>query len=182
MIKKSLQRTFKATNALKVLSFLAKNPGQEFLSSEIQKAVSISRAGAYLALQNLRKERLIIKAAKGRFHLYSVNYENPLVRQFKVMMNVMILEHLILKIQPLSVRIILFGSAGRGEDTASSDIDLFILSRDSETVRESLTSFKAERKIKPIILAPAEWPDFRERERVFFEEIERGIVLWEERD
>jgi len=182
MKKKPLAKIFEATNSLKVFSFLAKNPGQEFLSSEIQAAVVVSRAGAYLALQDLIRKRLVIKAEKGRFHLYSVNYENPIVRQFKVLMNVLHLEPLILKIQPLSVRIVLFGSASRGEDTALSDIDLFILSKDSETVREFLASFKVARKIQPIILVPAEWPDFKEREKVFFEEIEKGIVLWEEKE
>lgn len=94
----------------------------------------------------------------------------------------MLLEPLILDIQALSTRVTLFGSASRGEDTASIDIDLFILSKDPENIRGSLASFETDRKIQPIILTPAEWPDFKERERVFFEEIERGIVLWEEKD
>ncbi|MGB7295890.1 MAG: nucleotidyltransferase domain-containing protein [Candidatus Aminicenantales bacterium] len=182
MKKRTLVRIFEATNSLKVLTFLAKNPGQEFLSSEIQKAVGISRAGAYLALQELLKEQLVIRAEKGRFHLYSVNYGNPIVRQFKILINVMLLESLIFKIQPYATRIILFGSGSRGEDAASSDIDLFILSKDPENIRELLASFKTDRKMQPIILAPTEWPDFKEREKVFFEEIEKGIVLWEEKE
>ncbi len=182
MRKRSLERIFEATNSLKVLSFLAKNAGQEFLSSEIQAAVSISRAGAYLALQELLKERFVIRAERGRFHLYSVSYDNPVVRQFKVLLNVLFLEPLILNMKGHSLRIVLFGSASRGEDTASSDLDLFILAKDPEKIREFLASFKIDRKIQPIILTPPEWPDFRERERVFFEEIERGIVLWEEKD
>jgi len=182
MRKKTLERIFEATNSLKVLSFLARNPSQKFLNSEIQRAVSVSRAGAYLALQDLLRERLVIKAEKGRFHLYSLNHDNPIVRQFKVLMNVILLEPLILKLRPFMVRMVLFGSTSRGEDTASSDIDLFILSKDPETIREHLTSYKAERKLQPIVLAPAEWPEFREREKEFFEEIERGIVLWEEKD
>ncbi|MDH5467847.1 MAG: nucleotidyltransferase domain-containing protein, partial [Candidatus Aminicenantes bacterium] len=159
MKKKRLEGIFEATNSLKVFSFLARNPSQEFLSSEIQIAVLVSRAGAYLALQDLLRERLIIKAEKGRFHLYSLNHDNPIVRQFKVLMNVILLEPLILKLRPFMVRMVLFGSASRGEDTASSDIDLFILSKDPETIREHLTSYKAERKLQPIVLAPAEWPE-----------------------
>lgn len=182
MRKNPFVKIFEATNSLKVLSFLAKFPGQEFLNSEIQKAVSVSRAGAYLALQELTGERLVNQVKKGRFHLYIINFENPIVQQFKVLMNIILLEPLILKIQPLSVRIVLFGSACRGEDTASSDIDLFILSNDVETVRELLASLKTERKLQSIILVPAEWPDFRQKEPVFFEEIERGILLWEEKE
>lgn len=182
MEKKHFDGIFEATNSLKVFSFLARNPSQEFLSSEIQKAVSVSRAGAYLALRDLLREQLVIKTEKGRFHLYSLNHDNPIVRQFKVLMNVILLEPLILKLRPFMVRMVLFGSASRGEDTASSDIDLFILSKVPETIREHLTSYKAERKLQPIVLAPAEWSEFREREKEFFEEIEKGIVLWEEKD
>lgn len=182
MKNRSLERIFEATSSLKVLTFLAKNPGQEFLSSEIQMAVAVSRAGAYLALQELVRARFVIRTEKGRFHLYSVNHENPIVRQFKILISAMLLEPLILKIRARSLRIILYGSASRGEDTASSDIDLFILTKDPEKTRELLASFETDRKIQPIILTPAEWPDFKEREKVFFEEIEKGIVLWEEKD
>jgi predicted nucleotidyltransferase len=182
MRKKSLDGIFVATNTLKVFSFLARNPSQEFLSSEIQNAVSVSRAGAYLALQDLLRERLVIKAEKGRFHLYLLNHDNPIVRQFKVLMNVILLEPLIHKLRPFMVRMVLFGSASRGEDISSSDIDLFILSKVPETIRQYLTSYKTERKLQPIVLAPAEWPEFRKRERAFLEEIEKGIVLWEDKD
>ncbi|MFO7867100.1 MAG: nucleotidyltransferase domain-containing protein [Desulfatiglandales bacterium] len=182
MSQKSPDRIFKATNSLKVLSFLAEKPGQEFLSSEIKTAVSISRAGAYLALQELLKEGFIIRTVKGRFHLYSVNYNHPAVRQFKVLMNVLYLEPLIKRIQTHSVRIVLFGSASRGEDTASSDIDLFILSKNPEKINNFFSSLRMERKIQPVILTPAELPDFKESEKVFFEEMEKGIVLWEEKD
>jgi predicted nucleotidyltransferase len=182
MKKKYLDGIFAATNSLKVFSFLARNPSQEFLSSEIQAAVSVSRAGAYLALQDLLRERLVIKAEKGRFHLYSLNHDNPIVRQFKVFMNVILLEPLILKLQPHMVKMVLFGSASRGEDTASSDIDLFILSKVPETIREHLMSYKAERRLQSIVQAPAEWHEFRGREKEFFKEIEKGIILWEEKD
>jgi predicted nucleotidyltransferase len=182
MNKKLTKSIFSSTNSLKVLSFLAKNPGQEFLSSEIQHATSISRAGAYLALQDLLRKRLIIRTEKGRFHLYTVNYENPTVRQFKVLLNTLLLEPIISKMQPLAVRIILFGSASRGEDIYSSDMDLFILSKDPEKTKELCSSFKSDRRIQPIILSPAEMPDFRDSEKTFFDEIEKGIVLWEEKE
>jgi len=182
-MKKNLSKNiFCSTNSLKVLSFLAKKPGEEFISSEIQRATLISRAGAYLALQDLIKERLAIKSERGRFHLYSVNYDNPIVRQFKTLLNTLLLEPIIFKIRPLAVRIILFGSASRGEDTFSSDMDLFIISKDPEKIKELFSSFKSERRIQPIILSPAELPDFKDKEKIFLEEIERGIILWEERE
>jgi len=60
----------------------------------------------------------------GRFQLYSVDQANPLVKQFKVLLNVAGLGPLLLRLQPLTTRIILFGSAGRGEDSFGSDFGL----------------------------------------------------------
>jgi predicted nucleotidyltransferase len=182
MRKKSPADLFQPSNPLKVLSFMADNPGREYLSSEILGATSISRAGVYLALQELVASGLADKTERGRFHLYSVNYAHPLVKQFKVLKNAAFLEPLLSRLRPASIKVILFGSAGRGEDSSSSDIDIFALTRNPETIRELITSFSCGRKIQSVVVAPAQWPDFREKNTVFWGEIDRGIVLWDEQD
>ena len=182
MSKKLSVDIFTSSNLLRVLSFLADHPGQEFLSTEIQNGTFLSRAGAYLALKDLVSRRLAVRKEKSRFHLYSVEHAHPLVRQFKVLKNIVRLEPLLLQLNPLSIKIVLFGSAGRGEDTFSSDIDLFILTADPETTAEILASFPSERKIQPIVKAPAELPDFEKQEGTFYGEIDRGIILWEKKD
>lgn len=182
MSKKPSAHIFASSNPLKALSFLADNPGQEFLSSEIQSAPSMSRAGTYLALKELVARRLAVRQERGRFHLYSVDPTHPLVKQFKVLKNTVLLEPLFSRLRPSSIKVILFGSASRGEDSSSSDIDIFILTRDPEKIRGLISSFSCERKIQSVVVAPAQWLDFREKNTVFWGEIDRGIVLWEERD
>jgi predicted nucleotidyltransferase len=182
MSKKRSIDIFTSSNSLRVLSFLADNPGQEFLSAEIQNGTFLSRAGAYLALKDLVGRGLAVRKEKGRFHLYSVDHAHPLVRQFKVLKNIVRLEPLLILLKPLSIRIVLFGSAGRGEDAFSSDIDLFVLSRDPETTAETVASFPSDRKIQPVVITPAELPDFEKNEKPFYDEIGRGIILWEEKD
>jgi predicted nucleotidyltransferase len=182
MRKKSPTDLFQPSNSLKVLSFLADNPGREYLSSEILGSTSMSRAGVYLALQELAAGGLAYKKERGRFHLYSIDHANPMVKQFKALKNTVLLEPLLCRLRPSSIKVILFGSASRGEDSSSSDIDIFILTRDPETIRELITSFSIERKIQPIIIAPTQLFDFREKNTVFWGEIDRGIVLWEEQD
>jgi predicted nucleotidyltransferase len=179
---KSPTDLFQPSNSLKVLSFLADNPGQEFLGSEIQGSTSLSRAGVYLALQELVASGLADKKERGRFHLYSVDHAHPLVKQFKVLKNTALLEPLLSRLRPSSIKVILFGSAGRGEDSPASDVDIFVLTRDAEIIRELITSFSCGRKIQSVVIAPAQWPDFREKNTVFWGEIDRGIVLWEEQD
>lgn len=182
MRKRPRTDLFQPSNPLKVLSFLADDPGREYLGSEILAATSMSRSGVYLALQELVARGLADKRERGRFHLYSVDPTYPLVKQFKVLKNTVLLQPLLSLLRPLSVKVILFGSSGRGEDLSSSDIDIFILARDPETIRELIASFSCRRTIQPVIVVPAEWPAFQERESVFADEISRGIVLWEESD
>ena len=172
---------FGSTNSLKILSFLAENASREFLGSEIQKATKLSRAGVYIALRELIKEKLVSKTQRGKFLVYCVIYNDPIIRQFKVLRNVLILEPVIARLKPLSKKIILYGSASRGEDMPNSDIDLFVLSKDTASAQEILSSIRIRRKIQAVVKSASELADLREKEKVFYGEVDRGIVLWQER-
>ncbi len=172
---------FGATNSLKILSFLAENSGKEFLGREIQKATKLSRAGVYIALRELIKGKSVSKTQRGKFLVYSVVYEDPVIRQFKVLKNVLLLEPVIARLKPLSKKIILYGSASRGEDLPNSDIDLFVLSKDAEATKEILSSVRIKRKIQAVVKSPSEVADLKEKEKVFYGEVDRGIVLWQEK-
>lgn len=182
MTKKASSEIFSSTNSLKILSFLVDNPEKEFLGSEIQRAISLSRAGVYIALQELINQKFVLKTQKGKFHLYKVAYNDPVIKQFKVLRNIIILKSVVSKLQSISKKIILFGSASRGEDISTSDIDLFVMSNDPQLAKEILSSIKSTRKIQPFITTPSDWSDFKEKEKVFSEEVNRGITLWEERE
>ena len=78
--------------------------------------------------------------------------------------------------------IILFGSAGRGEDAPTSDIDLFVMTMDPASVKEALAAQKPARRIQPVVLTPSEYSQFKETERTFYEEVNRGIMLWEKKE
>ena len=182
MQKKSCGDIFSATNALKVLSFLADNPGKELLGSDIQKATCLSRAGVYIALRELIKQKLVFKTRRGKFLLYSVAHDDPVVRQFKILNNILSLTSLISRLKPLSKKIILYGSASRGEDDQKSDIDLFILAKDPQAVKEPLSSIKMKRKIQAVIKSPSELADLKEEDVTFYNEVDRGITLWEEKE
>jgi len=182
MEKKADNNIFNATNALKVLFFMTENPGKDFLGSEIQKATSLSRAGVYLALRDLIKQNLVIKANKGKFSIYSLAYSDPIVKQFKVLKNILSLKAAIDKIKPSAKKIILYGSASRGEDFADSDIDLFILSKETALTNQALRAVKIKRRVQAVIKSPSEASDIKERDSIFYDEVNRGIVLWEEKE
>jgi len=182
VIKTASFSTFSSTSPLKILSFLAENPEKEFLGSEIQKATSISRAGVYIALKVLISQKLVLKTQKGKFNLYAVAYEDPVVRQFKVLRNIILLKPAVSRLKAIAKKIILFGSASRGEDSSVSDLDVFVISRDHRLAKKILSSIKIERNIQPVVISPSDWITFKEKEKVFSDEVNRGITLWEEKE
>lgn len=179
MKKKKAKGIFNVTNSQKVLDFLASNPGKEFFPSEIRKATSISRAGVYFSLKELAKEGLVSKRKKGNAVLYSIIYNDSAIKQFKVLQNVLMLRPLVSRLKPLSKKVILYGSASRGENDPSSDIDLFILSKEPDAAKKAVSSIKSRQKIQIVIKTPSELADFKKDEKTYYNEVERGIVLWE---
>jgi len=182
MVLKYLPSILLSTNTLKVLSFLAVNTGHDFTAGELREQVDISKSGAYLALDELLKLGFIGKLQRGRYTLYSARYEDAYVKQLKVLVSVSMLRPLLSRLQPLSLSIRLFGSAGRGEDGPESDIDLFILAPNPVPVKRTTSSFRCGKKIQAIIKTPAEWADLKMTDPVFYHEIETGITLWERRE
>ena len=182
MKKKNNRDIFSTTNTLKILSFLVENPGKEFIGSEIQKATTISRAGVYIVLRELIKQKFVRKIKKGKLLIYSVAYDEPVLRQFKVMRNTQLLKPIVDKLKPLSKKIILYGSASRGEDDPKSDIDLFIPAKDPEAAKSIISGLKTKRKIQSVIKSPSELADFKDKEKVYYDEVSRGITLWEEKE
>lgn len=173
---------FSATNSLKVLSCLAEHPGKELFGSQVQKLTGISRGGVYLALGELIRQKLVLTSKRGRYLSYSIIYNDSAIKQFKVLKNVLALRLLVSRLKGSSRKIILYGSYARGENDLSSDIDLFILSKEPAASKEAVFSIKTKQKIQAVIKTASDMASFKESEKVFMQEVEHGIVLWEEKE
>ncbi len=170
------------TNAQRVLSFLVEDLSKEFLASEIQKATGLSKAGVYRALDELAGHKLIAKRTRGRFVLYTAIKNDCVVRQYKVLKTIIFLKKLVEKLKSSSRKIVFFGSGSRGEDYKDSDIDLFIVAKDPEATQKVIADFKSRRKIQPVIKTSLQLVPLEKRDKEFANEINSGIVLWEEGD
>ncbi len=170
------------TNSQKVIEYLIQKPGKEFLSKEIQIATKMSKAGANFALNDLVKANLVNRQQKGKTYLYTINDENPVVKQLKILRTIMNLMPLIKKLKQKSSKIILYGSSSRGEDTEDSDIDLFIVTNLIEDIEKIMQRNKHYKKVQPIIRKPLKYIEMEKTDPTFYLEIEKGIVLWEAKD
>lgn len=177
-----MNNTLFSTNAQKVLDFLIQNPGRQLLANEIERGAKISRAGVNNSLRKLAKEKLVIREKKAKIYLYSVDHTEPVIKQLKVLRTISLLQPLVDKVKKFSQKVILFGSCARGEDIPGSDIDLFILTNSDEEVRGFIKKHSLNKKFQLVVRTPLKFVEMKDKEPVFFEEVSRGITLWEAKE
>lgn len=167
------------SSSLKLLYALASDPMRSHYQREAAEKAYVSVGSANRILRKLVERDLVEREKKGKIYLYRYNVYNPVARQLKVLFNIIEVEELIDMLKPLVRRIILFGSCAEGRDAKESDIDLFILTRDKDIVSEKINLFGSKRRLVPIIVDVNEFTKLRNEDRPLYDEITRGITLWE---
>jgi len=161
-----------------ILKYFATHSGTTLYESEIAKNTKVSIGSANQSLKELLKKEMVSLEKKGNMNFYSLNLDNPLVRQFKVTQTIAELNGLITKLKPLTKSVILFGSCAEGIDTQNSDIDLAIVSQEEEDVRKLIKKQKIVRKIQILIFKSNDFLALSEKDKPLYERIQKGIVLW----
>ena len=168
-----------STNAQKILWFFLTRPLDDFLENEIQLATKLSRSGVNYGLRDLSETDYISRNKRGKSYFYQLNRSNLVVKQLKIIETLIQIGAIVDKIKPLSTKIILFGSSSRGEDTSDSDVDLLIVSRSKSNLLEKIKQAKTLRKIETIIYTNIELLEKKKTDPIFYEQVNKGIVLWE---
>jgi predicted nucleotidyltransferase len=164
-----------------VFAFFLADPMLEHHEREVIRKTKVSKGSANKILRELADLDFLIREAKGRMVFYRLNTKEPVVRQFKVLTNIYVLRKLVDQLKEHSRRAVLFGSCAQGIDVKGSDIDLFVLSTEKGAVKKIISDFnqKNERKIAPIVVDMNEFVRLKSEDKPLYENIERGIVLWE---
>jgi len=164
----------------KIFGVLLDNAEKKLYLSQIARISGASGSTCHKILEKKVKENLIKKEKLGNLSLYFINSSNSLVRQQKVTRAVKLLKPLVEKLSNFSEKIILFGSAAEGTDTAESDIDLFILTNGKDSVCKIISRLKVRKRIHFVIKNYLEWLEIKDKNKLFFEELKKGRILWEE--
>lgn len=165
----------------KVVDFLLDHPEEKWYLSQIARASGASVSTCHQILERKAKEKWLEKEKLGNLSLYSLQLDDALSRQLKIARTLEILKPLVKKLQLSSQKIILFGSAAQGRDTAKSDLDLFILTREKKRVRQVLSRTKFGRKIQALIKNYLELIELKDKDKYFYDQINKGLVIWEEK-
>jgi predicted nucleotidyltransferase len=174
----SLPRLFLKTRPYRVWSFLTLHPDEPSYGTQISQATGVSRGATSQILNELLAQGLVTRERRGKMWLY-LPKASPMVEHFRVFENAIVLASLTSELAKVSKRVILFGSAAQGTDTAESDIDLFVISDSPSEASAAIRMFNSERKIAPVIQTPAEYASARTADKVFVDEVNKGLVLFE---
>lgn len=166
----------------KILSLFAMNPDRSYYGREISRKLEISLGAVHTGLRSLEKHGLLDSQTIGKTKLYRVGASSPIIQSFRVLNTLLVLEPLLESLKGISRRIILFGSYATGSFATSSDLDLFIISGEKEKILSKIYSFKRKNNldIRPIVKNQLEWMELDRKNPEFFDELSRGLTLWEE--
>jgi predicted nucleotidyltransferase len=158
---------------------LARSPDNRYYVREIAARTGSSVGGCHKALKKLHDMNLVKKEKSGRNLYFNINNENPSIRYFKIFVNIQEVNDAISSIASKCNKIILYGSCSTGQDTIKSDIDLFIITENVKEIKQKLkNTIIGKRQLKPIIILPHEFIKLKDRDRAFYNEINKGITLW----
>lgn len=153
----------------------------EFHEREVVRRAGVSKGSANSILRRLARVGLLERRRRGRMVFYRLNLKNAVSRQVKILFTTYFLNSLVELLRLNSRKIVLFGSAAEGSDVKESDVDLFVLTADKQSVRKAISNFQArsDRRISPIVVNANDLLRLRREDRPLYERISKGIVLWE---
>ena len=117
----------------RVLGLLYGNPGQSFYTNEIVRLADMGRGTVRRELERLVSAGLLIVTRIGNQHHYKANPGNPVYQELLAIVGKTfgIADVIQAELMPVNEQIdlaFIYGSIAKGEDTASSDIDLLVVS------------------------------------------------------
>lgn len=164
---------------LKILSFFLRSPTKKVSYTTLRKTLKIAKASLTKYLKLLLKEEFVKVEIIGLNKIYELNKGNLIVKQLKILDNLLILSEIKTLCSKHEIEIYLYGSAARGEDTESSDIDLLVIGKISkEQVYSDIANIskKIGREIKFSIFSPLEWSKMSRRDIAFYERVEKDRI------
>ncbi len=150
------------------------HPVDEFSQTSALKEAHLAKATSIKWLRILEKNKLVAMIPRGRMNCYQLT-RNPLNKLMKTSATVALLLPLA---QYPEIEVFLFGSAARGEDVPTSDIDLLVIGKISRHQLSEISQLGKvlNRPVKPVVFTPIEWAAMRTKDPAFYERVEKDKV------
>lgn len=164
---------------LQVLSYLTLDPDGAGFVSQIGRDIGMSKGEVSKAVKVLKHDGLVRTELKGRNMICTIDRRSPIIPKLRVAFNLLEIMPQIDGLRGYASKVVLFGSCAQGTDTRDSDIDLLVIAVDKVKVHQMINKIRLSRSVQWVIKTPQEYVILNNKERVFAQELGRGIVLWE---
>jgi len=147
-----LEEILNSKPKVKILKLLVNRSDWLFNESEISRELKIPKTTTHRALKTLREQNILREFKKtGRVVIYQLNEDNYLIREliepFLKKDNEIIIKkskEFCQKIGKLIKVAILFGSSSRGEMKPISDVDIALITENSQELQKIVSKIKTE--------------------------------------
>lgn len=157
------------------LKYFIINPYSRVHLREFSRIMKISPNSASRFLNFFLKEGLIIEERLANLRYFKANSDSVSFKELKKAFSVFVLEKsgLIQSLKGNCFSCMLFGSVARGENDKNSDIDLVIVTKDKEKVREIIRRFqkKFKQELSPHIFTSLEWRQGKKENKAFYQDV-----------
>ena len=127
------------TSQERVLGLLLDEAGSQLTEAQVRERLLLPKSTTSRALSELVDDGLVVDASVGRTRLYAVDPSDPVVRHLKIARTLLKTREALKPVVTVVDSAVLFGSASKGEDGASSDVDILVVTMDTETVEAELS-------------------------------------------
>ena len=173
-----LDELFGNKNLIKIVSFLIENDS-ELSQTKIRIKIKIAKATLIKWLNYLENNNFIDTRKEGVSKLYKLNKENVILKQFKVLSNIIKIQELNNLVKKHNIKIYLYGSCARGENSLNSDVDILIIGnikRHEIINKVEKLSEKINKKITLQIFSELEWVNLGKKDKAFYERVEKDRI------
>lgn len=171
-----------SAKSFELLSVFLFRPGEKLYQSEIVAKSGLSPNTAIPLLKVLTSYGIFTEEDIAGVKFFRMREENPVIKQLKILTNVTNIYDSARDFSNIA-EIYLFGSAARGEDSETSDIDLLVLTKGNDYEVNELKndikttlSKKLGREVNPIVYTPSEYSGLFYNKKTLFESIENDKI------
>jgi predicted nucleotidyltransferase len=170
---------------IQILELFLRNSGKDMYQieviNEIKETVNpkLSFVTAKKWLSFFVKYGLLTDQKRGRFIQYMLNKDNPVVRQFKVLINTARIFESIENMRSDDTEIYLFGSTARGDDDEDSDIDLLLIGEADNAKLANVKDAVANtmnREVNLVSYTRAQYSSLYRENKSFYDNVEKDKI------
>lgn len=175
----SLNKLLGNRSMIIILEFFISNSTKEISQTKIGIETNLTKATLSKFLRILKENNILNVKIEGVSKLYKLNNNKAVVRQLKILNTVINLNDIWQIKNKYNIRVYLYGSAARGENTEESDIDLLVIGNIRKEIiikHVNDLSNKIKRKINIEVFSPLDWAGASKKDQSFYERVKKDMI------